>query len=479
VCGLSRIVFNGIDAASGAYLYPSTTVEELGHRVLESQFDPDPHLDELAQRTARDARSFGVAYPSSADDLAEAGWAIVTAAEAAADAVAALEPLTSLRHDQTGRLFKVFTGGAGLRPGESKDAWLGRHGMGPGDAEPDKVPYYVLLVGGPEEIPFRFQYELDVHYAVGRLAFGSLDDYARYAHAVVTAEATTRQASSSLALFAPEHPDDPATHLSATALAGPLGDQVRTAAKRGCSLKRALADAATKQQLCEFVSGAQAPDLLFTATHGIGFPAGHDQQREQQGALLCQDWPGPRAWGHRPLEDRFYFTAADVPDHAESLPTIMFAFACFGAGTPVDNDFRQLRPARSRKLAPRPFVARLPQRLLAHPAGQTLAFIGHVDRAWECSFSAPEAGPQRGVFVSTIASILDGRRVGHALEFFNSRYAGIGSSLANLLETYARQRKKPPRDELAEKLIATNDARNYMLLGDPAVRLSTSITPRD
>jgi hypothetical protein len=74
------------------------------------------------------------------------------------------------------------------KPGESKEEWLKQFGAPGSDVEPTRVPYYLLLAGGPEAIPFEIQFYLDIDLAVGRVAFDDPDNYRRYGKVVVDYE---------------------------------------------------------------------------------------------------------------------------------------------------------------------------------------------------------------------------------------------------------------------------------------------------
>ncbi|HSV86513.1 MAG TPA: hypothetical protein VLH85_08050 [Levilinea sp.] len=466
-----RLVFNGIDAATGGYLLPPLPASAIISAATGTPMD-EKELNELKWfRQYRSEGHYGVVEGVDPKQLSQAGWGVIFSAGAGPAIKDALKELLDWRKMQATavdeRFYKDYSGPDGYRPGETKQAFLSRHGAGPGPADPKKVPYYLLIVGDPQAIPYRFQYQLDVQYAVGRIHFDMLDDYTAYAHSVVTAEKEGLALPKHAVFFGTANPGDRATQLSASQLVAPLAEKMAID-QPGWQIETVLSGQATKSELGRRHGGDATPALLFTASHGVGFPNGDTRQFAHQGALLCQDWPGPDAW-QKAIPEDFYFSGGDVSHDARLLGLIAFTFACYGAGTPEMDEFSQQAFKQPKPVAPHAFLARLPQRLLSHPNGGALAVIGHVERAWGCSFLWNRTS-QTPVFESSLKRLAEGHPVGSAFEFFNERYSELSSDLSVMIED-VHFGKAPDEMAIASMWTANNDARNYVVLGDPAVRL--------
>ncbi len=463
------LYFNGVNGATGDYGLPPMTGDQLSE-FLQGEAPPE-ELQELRFRQGqKDQGHFGVKEGIDPKKLDDAGWGVIFAHDADPAMEEALAPLLELRAEQAGEHFKVYRGADGFRPGEPKAKFLARHGAGPGPADPAKVPYYLLIVGSPEKIPYRFQSQLDVQYAVGRLHFDSAPEYAAYAESVVAAESGRVALPRQVSLFGVENADDKATRLSTRHLVSPIVDYLREN-RPDWQVNAFLKEEASKANLARLLGGAETPALIFTASHGMEFPKGDSRQLPHQGALLCQDWPGPKAWrGKGAIPQDFYFAGDDLCDDAGLLGLIGFHFACYGAGTPKLDEFAKQAFKDRAAIAPKAFLANLPAKLLSHPRGGALAVVGHVERAWGYSFVWQGAGSQTTVFESTLDRLLDGHPVGSAIEYFNERYAELSTVLADQLEEIDYGAEVDPY-ELAGMWTANNDARGYVVLGDPAVRM--------
>ncbi|WP_375759336.1 hypothetical protein [Corallococcus exercitus] len=469
------LILNGIDGATGQYLVPPVALPAVAEvaepRRKEPYFDAWRKWLGFVPRLLKFDLPYGVPY----GDYTQAGWGVVFPASASDALRKSLEPLIAHRGKRMDAArFHVLT----YQPGETAHQFLRRHGAPLGDVDPTVVPYYLLLVGGPDVIPFDVQHSLSLSHAVGRLSFDSPEEYSRYADSVVAYETGAsvpnhRQVS----WWGPKHPGDRSTELSADSLVAPLvrgADvddtsflKVPVAAQAGFASRDAIEQAATREWLLDALHGREErPAVLFTASHGVGFKANDPLQLTKQGALLSQDWSGFGA-----MAPAHYVAASDIQDDARLHGLVAFFFACFGMGTPANDEFPLTPTRKGEALASAPFVSALPRRLLAHPNGGALAVIGHVERAW--GFSITPLGvskPTLQPFHNTLRAIMAGEPVGHALRGFRDRFSNANSALLAHLDTNTSDGKLGPR-ELLFQWIERNDARNYVVLGDPAVSL--------
>ncbi|MGZ4861509.1 MAG: C25 family cysteine peptidase [Halobacteriota archaeon] len=352
--------------------------------------------------------------------------------------------------------------------------WLQDHYYGL-DLEGKQVPHYVLIIGEPNQVPFRFQSILDTVASVGRIAFDTLDDLTTYVNKLIRIETASEPLVTKEAIFFATDGDmeDP-TYYSRKYMAEPLAKSVQD--ELGFATRAILGDDAKKMSLKAALSTG-SPALVYTASHGL-LAAGqtNDVQKRYNGAICCQHT------GEFTLDS--LFSADDVPLHEPFLEgAVFFQFACFGYGTPTESDYSHWIDGVPEKYTDSDFVAALPKRLLAHPRGP-IAFVGHLDSAWLHGFADAEAPDildrwhtRIEPFKEAVDQLLGAQPSGLAMSDMNKRYGVCNALITN---TYDRERRgrltwTPELEKrFLDNWIVRSDAQNYMIFGDPAARLRIS-----
>jgi hypothetical protein len=470
----------GVSARTGLPL-PSLS-EDAIREMLQRETVPAPEKPALDERASTADLAFAVEGGIDPAELGEAGWGVLFAPGLDPQIKDALKPLLDHRQAGGAAPFVVFDGPTTYRAGDTAESWLARqNGVRLDVVNPDNgVPYYLLIVGSPEVIPFEFQYVLDLYWAVGRLWFDTVAEFRRYAESVVKYETDAQVPTSrQIALFAPEHDFDAATQLFTKQVARPMafgeGDKPMPVGKRqNFAVKAFLGDEATKASLTKLLRGeidGGPPSILFSGGHGMAFDSGDAEQFAAQGALVCQDWGG-----HGSITKDHWFAASDVPADARVHGLIHFLFACHGGGCTQLDNFDRLNDA-PREIAPRPFFSRLPQALLAHPKGGALAVLAHIERAWAYGFQGAKGNAQIQGFRDVLGRLLRGERIGQATDVFNVRWAALSTRLAEMHVELQHNNPAVSLRKLGQLWVARDDARNFMILGDPAVRLREEDLP--
>jgi hypothetical protein len=427
------------------------------------------------------------------NDLSQTGWGIIFASDADPAIQVQLQPLLDLRKQQVQdpSLFKIFSGNTGVLPSQTAASWAQQHGVAlTAPVDPFQgVPYYLLIVGSPERISFEFQALLKMQWAVGRLYFDDIADYGRYAQAVVQYESKSFAPvqRKNAALWVTRNEGDLATAMLSGAI---CQDFLAPANQLGSRCQFALDafsnEKATKAQFIDILRGklpGGPPAVIFTGSHGCNYyPDDPVTQRLMQGSMLSQEWtpgtpPGPAN----------QISADDIPADARLQGTMGFLFACYSGGCPAQNSYYFNDDGSRVTVAPAPFITRLPQALLAHGM---LAVIAHVDMAFPFAFLDINGTPQPQAVRTPLELLMRGKRAGLAADTLSIMWSSRSSQLA-----LAQAQAPPPAPAaapgsapaasgatpitttsaaIAQMTIARDDARNYIVLGDPATQLRTS-----
>ena len=456
---------SGVNVETGV-LQP-LTADELIRQAQYAQPDREELREIRFWSSYLNTGQWGLVEGMDPERLEEAGWGLVFAASTPPEILEALQPLRDFRREQAGERYKEYWKSEGVRPGESKNRWLARQGSEPGRVNPERVPYYLLMVGSPEEIPFRFQSQF-LQYAVGRLHFDTPEQYHNYAVSVVEAEKARLRLPRRAVLFNPVHEGDVVSRYFAERVTGVLAEELHSVSVikgwvgEGWNIAGALGEGATREQLSSLLRGDPSPALLFTASHSLVFPHGHIEQAAMQGALVMTDWPNPAEGVLR----EHAFSGSDLPPDAALWGSMAVLLGSYSAGTPQIDESLPGEMQRSSPAADRPFIARLPMQMLSHPRGGALAVIGATGRLWV----AQEERESSVMYRAVLARLMTGSPAGVAMSVFAEHYAEASTALAEMQQEmeYGVTVNRAAYGSLWQR--AAN-ARSMMLLGDPAVRL--------
>ena len=476
----SKIFANGINYSTGKPLVDPIDEESFGNRIQQSLFQNAKEIQSLTQ-TSFIAKSFRGEIERTTLDLGNpkvAGWTFLLSESDPkfSEIVEIINPLAKHRNMENPKSPLTFDKNEeNDQPLEQWSDWLkdNYHSL---VLEGKKTPHYVLIIGGPDLIPFKFQSLFDSAAAVGRVAFDSMEDLQNYVEKIIYLEKLHEpEVRKEAIMFALDGGIKDATYFSHRYMAKPLTDHLNNTL--GFKTNAILGESATKQNLINSFLGSH-PAVVYTASHGLGAPDEDLQtQKSINGAICCQHKSG------QPIDNDILFTATDVEQNKDENfleGSIFIQFACFGYGTPSQSDFMHWlgQPELNSKAD---FIAALPKKLLAHPHGP-IVYVGHVDTAWLHGFDDPDNpfifekwDPRIAPFVFALNTLLkEVNPVGMALAEMNKRYDVNNAILTSALDRLKRKKMHITSDfysKIADVFINRNDAQNYMVFGDPAVRL--------
>jgi hypothetical protein len=372
-------------------------------------------------------------------------------------------------------------------PKQSWLNWIKKYNMEKkGKGKFKRPPQYVLIIGGPNNIPFEFQKMLSLVAHVGRIDFDNVEQVKNYAEKVKRIESNRESiVNKEVTFFATDHDrndygcHDP-THYNCFAIEDELMPDVGKLSKQKYAPNvNLIRSEATKMNFLERLPKSK-PALVYASTWGMSAPEeSMTLQQKYTGAICCQG-----DYKNDPDYDILLLTADDIPKETPFLEgSIFFQQSSFSYGTPSVSlvNYVPDQGMIPKKIAPTDFVASLPKKLVFHPQGP-LAFVGHMDELLSFSYGIGESvdrverREQLAPFSTMIDHLLNGRPIGYALKEFTSRVStannelpGYDTALSGIIKD--KKKKEEMETKAAQLFLERNELQNYMIFGDPAVRI--------
>jgi hypothetical protein len=327
------------------------------------------------------------------------------------------------------------------------------------------LPYYLLIYGTPDEIPWRLQYVLNANRCVGRLDLDG-DALANYVRGLLAPAPSARRDPASV-VWAVDHGTGPDGEEDITVLLRhSIAEKVSERLFQDPDLGRVttycdgLRKAGRTQDLIAALCDRR-PAMVVSTSHGLTGPiARPDEMSAQLGFPVDQDRSPVRP--EQLLE-------AWKPDGA-----IWYAHACCSAGVDATTLFDKLFAKGSEadriltaltKLGSR--TAPLPRALLG-AADPLRAFIGHVEPTFDFTLShVLTQQPLTGLLVDALyPRICRGEPVGYAFRDWYGRIAGLYNEYISAAQSFDKGGNTA--DLLLAAQLAARDIQSTVILGDPA-----------
>ncbi|MFI6585147.1 hypothetical protein [Embleya sp. NPDC050493] len=323
-----------------------------------------------------------------------------------------------------------------------------------------RLPRYVVIVGGPEVIPWSVQYALGTRHLVGRIPLSG-EPLARYVRALLAnwsdAPARTDRALS----WTVDHGPTDITALMRAVIAAPLA---------GCltppplaQFRDLVAAEATGAALLSALTEIR-PGLLATSSHGRTGPLGNPTEM--------------RAVLGLPVDGTHTTLPLDALCGAVPGGCVWYAQACCSAGAAGESFYAGLLPVGSSAFGTVEAVASLGT--MVAPAALELlgrenpvrAVLGHVEPTFSWTLQVENTGQGLGGrLVSALSTHLyAGEPLGLALAEYRADVGELHTQWARLREMLAAG-DTSVRETLTRLRVSALDRQSLVLLGDPTVAL--------